>query len=284
MSACLHCGKVLPEYVEEPWCPYCGIRFATKATPKKHEYLEDLCTANKYDVVVDACAGSGKVQYPDGKLGEGSPLILRRLTKGRCICIEYEQKTFNLLTTFVKDTELIHGDCNDYLLKYVDGKASTLVFIDPNGYGVPAIRHDIVSKIAKTKNTDVLVTFSWRICREMGYTATYLNCDMENCPSPSDISRKFGTCDECTNRIRALTWKQSLSTWWGHSEWLQWSNLGARGYVEKYASGLNNGNTIDITAFAGGGDRYYRNDFYLILATKFDLPKYGILKWVRPRN
>jgi hypothetical protein len=189
-----------------------------------------------------------------------------------------------LLTTFTKDTELICGDCNDYLLKYVDGKVPTLVFIDPNGYGVPAVRHDIVSKIAKTKNTDVLVTFSWRIGREMGYTSTYLSCDKESCPSPSDISRKFGTCDECTNRIRAVTWKQSLDTWWGHSDWLQWSKLGARGYVEKYAGGLNNGNTIEITAFGRGGDRYYKNDFYLILATKFDLPKYGILKWFRPKK
>jgi hypothetical protein len=54
--------------------------------------------------------------------------------------------------------------------------------------------------------------------------------------------------------------------------------LGARGYVKKYAGGLNKRNTIGITAFGGGGDRYYRNDFYLIHTTKFGLPKYGILK------
>jgi len=280
MPACLHCSKPLPEYLEEPWCPYCGIRFATKATPKKHEYLEALCTTNKYDLLIDACAGSGKVQYPDGKLGEGSSLILRRLTNGRCISIEYEKKTFDLLASFAKNIELINGDCNDFLPKYVDGKVPTLVFIDPNGYGVPAIRHDVVSKIAETNNTDVLVTFSWRICREMGYTATYLNCSMENCPSPSEISRKFGTCNECTNRIRALTWKKSLDTWWGHSDWLKWGSIGAMGYASKYADILRKGNTVDITAFSGGDEKYYRNDFYLILGTRFNLPKYGIYKWL----
>jgi len=281
MSVCLHCGNPLRESLEEPWCPRCGIRFATKATPKKHEYLEAVCTTNKYDLLIDACAGSGKIQYPDGKLGDGSPLILKRLAKdGRCVCIEYDPKTFGLLKTFASDAELRNGDCNGILPEYVDGKQSTLVFIDPNGYGVPAIRHDVVSKIAQTKNTDVLVTFSWRVCREMGHARKYLNCDRNDCPSPAKMSEKVASCEQCTIRKVALAYRESLNAWWGHSEWLGWGSMrGAKSYADKYASILRDGNTIEITPFSGGEQKHYSNDFYLILATKFDLPKYGILKW-----
>jgi three-Cys-motif partner protein len=280
MSVCLHCGSPLRESLEEPWCPKCGIRFATKATPKKHEYLEAVCTTNKYDLVIDACAGSGRVQYSDGKLGEGSPLILKRLVKnGRCVCIEYDTKTYGLLTFFVRDVELRHGDCNEILQEYVDGEQPTLVFIDPNGYGVPAIRNDVVRKIASTKNTDLLVTFSWRICREIGHAARYLFCKKDNCPSPSNIGKRFASCDDCTNRKVAIAYKKSLDVWWGHSDWLKWGSIGARGYVDKYASPLRNGNTVETMPFSGGEQKYYKNDFYLILATKFNLPKYGILKW-----
>ena len=177
-------------------------------------------------------------------------------------------------------SEFRHGDCNNFLLEYVDGKQPTLVFIDPNGYGIPAIRHDIVSKIAHTKNTDILLTFSWRICREMGFTSRYLKCSMDNCPSPTDIGKRFNSCDKCTNRLKALTWKKSLDTWWGHSKWLQWGRIGAMGYVRNYADCLREGNTINITAFSGGEQKYYRHDFYLILATKFNIARYGILEWV----
>lgn len=279
MSVCLHCGKPLRASLEEPWCPSCGIRFATNATPKKHEYLEALCTTNKYDLVIDACAGSGKVQYADGKLGEGSPLILERLSP-RCVCIEYDAKTYGLLATFVKNAELKHGDCNEIVLDYIDGRQPTLVFIDPNGYGVPAIRQDVVSKIAQAKNTDVLVTFSWRVCREIGHARRYLKCNADDCPSPSEMSKKVANCGECTTRKVALSYKKSLNTWWGHSDWLNWGNIGAKGYVDRYAEMLRKGNTMDITAFSGGEQRTYKNDFYLILATKFRLPAYGIMAWV----
>lgn len=117
MAKCLHCGDELRESLEEPWCPSCGIRFATPATPKKHEYLRALCTTNKYSRVLDACAGSGKVQYPDGQLGDGSPIILRQLTSGLCVFIEYDPKTFDLLTSFTpsEGSEFKIGDCNRYL-------------------------------------------------------------------------------------------------------------------------------------------------------------------------
>ena len=127
MSVCPNCGKPLRDSLEEPWCPSCGIRFATNATPKKHEYLEALCKTNKYDLAIDACAGSGKVQYPDGKLGEGSPLILERLCS-HCVCIEYDPKTYALLKTFAGKAELRNGDCNNIMLEYIDGKQPTLVF------------------------------------------------------------------------------------------------------------------------------------------------------------
>lgn len=281
MSVCPHCGSPLRESLEEPWCPRCGIRFGTKATPEKHKYLEKVCETNKYDLMIDACAGSGRIQYPDGKLGEGSPLILHRLAKGgRCVCIEYDPKTYALLENYVKGAELRHGDCNTLLLDYVDGKQPTLVFIDPNGYGVPAIRHDVVSKIAHTKNTDVLVTFSWRICREIGYARKYLNCDMRRyCPSPTKASERVASCAECTNRKNALAWQKSLNIWWGHSDWFNWGSIRAFGYVKEYAKLLRESNAIDIKPFAGGEQRIYRHDFYLIFATKFSVPKSGLDEW-----
>jgi len=55
--------------------------------------------------------------------------------------------------------------------------------------------------------------------------------------------------------------------------------IGAFGYVKKYASILRNDNTVDIKSFGGGEQRYYKNDFYLILAINFALPKYGLAKW-----
>lgn len=281
MWKCNYCGKTLPNKPEDPGCPSCGIRLATNATPKKHEYLEALCTTNKYNLVIDGCAGSGMLQYPDGELKEGSPLILEKLTHDRCICIEYNQKTFDILSKYAKEAKLVRGDCNDFLLKYVDGKEPTLIFIDPNGWGIPAIRYDIVSKMAKTENTDVLVQFSWRICREIGYTRRYLYCKREHCPSPTGIYKKFEVCEECTNRLRASTWKESLDIWWGDSDWLAWVNFDdSYPYAKEYANRLKDGGIVDITAFSGGEQKTYRHDFYMILATKFNLPKYGVLKWM----
>jgi len=55
--------------------------------------------------------------------------------------------------------------------------------------------------------------------------------------------------------------------------------IGAFGYAKKYASILRNDNTVDIKSFDGGEQRYCKNDFYLIFATIFALPKYGLAKW-----
>jgi len=52
-----------------------------------------------------------------------------------------------------------------------------------------------------------------------------------------------------------------------------------RDYAEKYASSLRENNAVDITAF---GDRGV--SFYLIFATKFQIPRYGILKWMNPKE
>lgn len=263
--------------LEEPWCPNCGIRTATPATPKKHEYLRALCSTNKYERIIDACAGSGKVQYPE-RLGDGSPIIIRKLTNGLCVFIEYDPKTFQLLTSFTpqQGSEFKQGDCNEYVLDYVDGAVPTLVFIDPNGYGIPAIRNDMVRKIASTKNTDVLLTFSWRVCREIGYARKYLRCNADHCEAPSQMNKEVISCEECTTRKVASSYEKSLNTWWGHSDWLLWKNLLAQDYAEKYAESLQENNTVEITPFAGGEAKQYKNDFYLILATKFKRPRYGI--------
>ena len=203
------------------------------------------------------------VQFPNGELKEGSPLILENMMKdkGRCICIDVNPKTYRLLKRFSKHAEIRHGDCNKILPDLVDGKKPTLVYIDPFGYGVPVIDRKLVLKIAETPNTDLLIHFSWRIAREMGY------------------ARKYLTSDDRTLKKRAKGYAKSLNIWWGGPEWLKWGSMTKRDYAEKYASPLRRNNAVDIVAF---GDRGV--SFYLIFATKFEIPRYGILKWVKPNN
>jgi hypothetical protein len=58
-----------------------------------------------------------------------------------------------------------------------------------------------------------------------------------------------------------------------------WGSMRKTDYDEKYASPLRKDNTVDITAF---GDRSV--SFFLIFATKFQIPGYGILKWVKQKR
>jgi len=130
-------------------CSKCGSIIATKDTPQKHQYLKEVCSTNDYKLVIDACAGSGMVQFPNGELKEGSPLILENMMKdkGRCICIDVNPKTYRLLKRFCKHAEILHGDCNKILPDLTDGKHPTLVYIDPFGYGVPVIDKNLVLKM-----------------------------------------------------------------------------------------------------------------------------------------
>ena len=265
MWKCACCGQttLLDQVLNAMTCPKCGSILATKGTPFKHQYLVDVCSANDYKLVIDACAGSGMLQFPNGELKEGSPLILEKMMKdkGRCICIDVNPKTYKLLKHVCKHAEVLHGDCNQILPDLIDGKNPTLVYIDPFGYGVPVIDRNLILKMARTPNTDLLIHFSWRICREMGY------------------ARKYLKSDDRTLRRRAQSYAKSLNVWWGNSDWLKWGSMKKREYAEKYASPLRENNTVDITAFGRGRGV----SFYLILATKFQVPKYGILKWVTPK-
>lgn len=264
MWKCICCGQtaLLDQVLNFMTCPNCGSRFATKDTPHKHQYLKAVCSTNNYKIIVDACAGSGMLQFPDGELKQGSPLILEKMMKdkGRCICVEVDRKTYKLLKHFCKHAEVLLGDCNKILPDLVDGKEPTLVYIDPFGYGVPVIDKNLVLKLSRTPNTDLLIHFSWRISREMGF------------------ARKYLTSDNLTLRRRAEGYTKSLNIWWGNLDWLKWGSMRRQDYAEKYAFPLRKDNAVDITAFGKGRDV----SFYLILATKFSIPRYGIMKWVRP--
>jgi len=262
MWKCICCGQtaLLGQVLNFMTCPSCGSILATRDTPFKHQYLKEVCSTNNYKLIIDACAGSGMLQFPDGRLKEGSPLILEKMMKdkGHFVCIEVDPKTAKLLKNFSKDAEILHGDCNEILPELVDGENSTLVYIDPFGYGVPVIDRSVVLKISKIPNTDLLIHFSWRICREMGY------------------ARKYLKSENPTLRKRAESYTKSLNIWWGDADWLKWGSMKKLGYAEKYALPLREDNTVDITAFGKGREQ----SFYLILATKFQVPKYGILRWV----
>ncbi len=143
----------------------------------------------------------------------------------------------------------------------VNGREPTLVYIDPFGYGVPVIDRDLVLKLSRTPNTDMLIHFSWRICREMGY------------------ARKNLSSDDLTKRKRAESYATSLNRWWGNSDWLSWGSMRKQEYAERYAASFRQHNTVDITAFGKDGS----SSFYLIFATKFEIPDYGILKWTKPK-
>ena len=262
MWKCICCGQTtLLDYVLNfMTCPKCGSRLATKETPLKHQYLIDVCSINDYKLVIDACAGSGMLQLPNGELKEGSPLILEKIMKdkGHCICIEVDPKTYRLLKGFCKHAEVLYGDCNKILLDLVDGKTPTLIYIDPFGYGVPVIDKNLVLKMARTPDTDLLIHFSWRISREMGY------------------ARKYLTSDDRTLRKRAEGYTKSLNIWWGNSDWLKWGSMSKMEYADKYARPLRENNRVDITAFGNGRGI----SFFLVFATKFQLPKYGLLKYM----
>lgn len=268
-------------------CPSCGITLGrTKATKEKLQILRDICELNDYDLLIDACAGSGKVQLLNGEIIDGSSSVLQTLAQKRkppakLIFIEHDPKTFRLLrwrSGWSPDAEFINDDCNKHLPKLIDGKTKTLIFIDPFGYGLPAIRRDVVLKLSSAPNTDLLINFTWRIAREMGYARKYLCCTIDSCPSPSKAGEKFGSCDVCSNRQTAVSYTNSAIIWWGNEEWLNWGSLRRSEYAGKYAYPLKDNNKVAIYCIPEGSrDPAYQ----LILATKFETPKYGIEKWLK---
>lgn len=225
--------------------------------------------------MIDACAGSGVLQLPSGKLTKGSPLILEELVrdKGECICIDVNENTCDLLAKHIKKSEIIKGNCNEVLPDLATGEKPTLVYIDPFGYGVPAIDKKMVLGLAQISNTDLLIHFSWRICREMGYARRYLNCEIADCPSPSDVGSKVASCDDCKNRKVATSYAKSLDIWWGTVDWANWVFRGkkkAEKYAYIYAEPLRRNNKVQVLPI--------NHSFHLIFATKFQTPKMGFLE------
>ena len=132
----------------------------------------------------------------------------------------------------------------------------------------------MVLVLAQTPNTDLLIHFSWRICREMGYARKYLNCDITDCPSPTGISEKVDSCDDCKNRKVARSYLNSLDAWWGTPDWINWIFTGkkkAEKYANVYAVPLRKSNKVQILPV--------NHSFHLIFATKFQKPKIGMERW-----
>ena len=279
MWKCSYCGKTTREGPgwrrrrAAPWekCPGCGFTLGRrKATLVKHQILRDVCNTNNYDILIDACAGSGKVQLYDGEIVPGSPLIFEEIARKKTppagrVFIEAEPKTFKLLKMFCEgsDAQFICGDCNENIPKFTDGKVRTLVFIDPFGWGVPAINRDMIVNTSQVPNTDVLINFTYRIAREMGYVRKNLNSHIER------------------NRKTAITWKKALHTFWGNLDWLkEWPSMKAREYAERYALPFREHNKFRIYRIP----RFGRLIYHLIFATKFETPKYGLEKWITLRT
>lgn len=274
MWKCSYCDKTTDEGPgwrskrSEPYgkCPKCGFTLGrAKATIEKLEILTDICNTNNYDILIDACAGSGKVQLYKGDIINGSSLLFEEIAQrkkppAKVVSIECDSKTFKLLEKFFEgsETELIRGDCNEHIMEYATGEVRTLFFIDPFGWGVPAIDRNKVIKISQTPNTDLLFNFTYRISREMGYVRNNLESSIER------------------NRKTANTWKKALHIFWGTLDWLdKWGSMNALEYAEKYASPLRKNNKVRLYRIPVHGRLTYR----LIFATKFDIPKYGIEKF-----
>lgn len=273
MWKCSYCGKTTDvsrgwrKKRKEPYskCPSCAFTLGRgRATVEKLKLLTDIGNANNYDLLIDACAGSGKVQMYAGDIIDGSSLLLEEIAQkktppARVVAIECGKKTFNLLEKFSKgsETQLINGDCNDHLLKLATGELRTLVFIDPFGWGVPAINRNKIIKISQTPNTDLLFNFTHRISREMGYVRNNLD---------SDKSR---------NRKTAKTWKETLDVFWGTTEWMDWDGRNAKEWAETYASPFAHNNKVKIYRLPAMG----RLTYHIIFATKFDIPPYGLAKF-----
>lgn len=250
-------------------CSTCGINFGTPHTLYKHKYLTDLIHLNNYDLIIDACAGAGRMvlmkkdrsQSPT-KIVIGSAPLIERVKKrsAECIFIEYQKKTYELLKQEV-ETDPILGDCNNYLLDIVDNFRKTLVFVDPNGYGVCPINRHMIIEVSQRSNTDLLIHFSQRIYRNMGYAVEYENSTNK------------------TKQKRAERYIIGLNIYWGGNGWRDLLQIQCNNkelfYAESYAEPLYQHNKVDIIPVPLRG----RVSFFLILATKFEIPPWGLTSY-----
>ena len=128
---------------------------------------------------------------------EGSPIIMARTrevvqarikdkTKTpevKCVCIEVDDKTYGHLKQHLGPysgfTSAIKGDCNNKLDGVLDGISSEVkekfhfafVYIDPFGFGKPAIQRRTIERVLQRKFTELLIHFTWEgVSRLAGYS------------------------------------------------------------------------------------------------------------------
>jgi len=187
MWKCLNCGAV---HVERPnFCNNCGLVQAGVGTLEKYNILENYChplslimrNNNITHYLIDACAGSGRVQaYDDKGLVDGSPVIMARTKEwvqatikdktkteeANCIFIEINPKTYKLLeesTCNALNCERILGDCNQALPKILDRfdsetrKPFAFIYVDPFGLGDPPIMMETLRRVLERDYTELFI-------------------------------------------------------------------------------------------------------------------------------
>jgi three-Cys-motif partner protein len=158
-------------------------------TLEKYKILEDYChplslimrNNNMTHYLIDACAGSGKVQsHNDKGLIDGSPIIMSKTrdwvqakikdkTKTqevKCIFIEINPKTYKLLeksTCNASNCERIPEDCNKALPKILDRldnetrKPFAFIYVDPFGLGDPPIMMETLKRVLERDYTELFI-------------------------------------------------------------------------------------------------------------------------------
>jgi three-Cys-motif partner protein len=187
MWKCLNCGAV---HAERPnFCNNCGLVQAGVGTLEKYNILENYChplslimrNNNITHYLIDACAGSGRVQaYDDKGLVDGSPVIMARTKEwvqatikdktkteeANCIFIEINPKTYKLLeesTCNALNCERILGDCNQALPKILDRfdsetrKPFAFIYVDPFGLGDPPIMMETLRRVLERDYTELFI-------------------------------------------------------------------------------------------------------------------------------
>lgn len=222
-------------------------------------------------MIIDACSGSGIVGYND-HLVDGSALRICEIVKktnSRCILIESDEKTLHILIEHMKNRGFLEtsqfrvyaGDCNRFL-ENLNVTEPTLVYIDPFGWGNPPIQRRIVLKLAENQYVDLLIHFSWRICRQIAFARIYQNFPPN--------TRQFKAAE---------AYKRSLSIYWP-----EWESIPSRGLTtferaKKYGEPLQNyyQGKVQIIGLPKTSPQAM---FFLIFATRQNLLKIGLEKFM----
>jgi len=187
MWKCINCGSTSPN--RPVFCNKCGLVQAGIGTHEKYQVLESYCpqlslimrNQNIEHYLIDACAGSGKVQaYNSDEYIDGSPLIMAKTENcvqekikdkskpkhAKCIFIEINPKTYNLLTEWTDEfpnCDRVLGDCNEVLPKILDSlgdrhwKPFSFIYIDPFGLGDPPIMMKTLRQVLERNYTELFI-------------------------------------------------------------------------------------------------------------------------------